>query len=98
MDAVNVIRSAQVEGNKIFITQQLGRDLYNQVARLLARYNVKWDRRAKAHVIPAEYLQDFNAAIANGFTEKKQSIQQQIGFSKHRSIWLRVYASKETAF
>lgn len=80
MDAVNVIRSAQIEGNKIFITEQLGRDLYNQVARLLAKYNAKWDRRAKAHVIPAEYLQEFRAAITNGFTERKQSVQQQIGF------------------
>lgn len=80
MDATNVIRASKIDGNKIYITQQLARDTYNQVARVLAKYNVKWNRREKAHVIPMEYMQDFMAALDNGFTEKRKSVQQQIGF------------------
>lgn len=80
MDAANVILNAKMEGNRLWITEQLDRDLYNQAAKILAKYGAKWDRRAKAHVFPPQYLDAFKTAMGAGFVERKKTIQQEIGF------------------
>ncbi|PKY09842.1 hypothetical protein B1757_12905 [Acidithiobacillus marinus] len=80
MNAVEAIRMSPITGNQLFMEQQLTRDTYNQVARILAKYNIKWDKKTKSHIIPEEYSEEFKIALQQGFTERKKSIQQEIGF------------------
>lgn len=54
-DEVNrVLEAAVIDGNTLKIVEQLDRDLYVQVNKVLEGIGGKWNRKAKAHIFPSD--------------------------------------------
>lgn len=77
---MEVLRGAEIDGNKVRIVQQLDQKLYAEVAKLLKKYGAKWNRKEQANIIPDAYLPQFLEDLSSGQLRKQKSIQQEIGF------------------
>jgi len=49
-----VFDACRIEGNNVYLPQQLDRKLYEQVNKALVGIGGKWNRSAKAHVFPSD--------------------------------------------
>lgn len=80
-EVAHVLRQSSIDQEHVVLPPNLDRDLYMKVNKVLTLYGAKWNRRKQAHVIPnAAAYQELNAAIKSGAVERKQTIQQEIGF------------------
>ncbi len=79
-EVVSVLRNASIAGNELTIHQTLDRDLYLKVNKVLATHGAKWDRKRRAHVLSDNLRGELLMAIETGSTERKKTIQQEIGF------------------
>lgn len=60
-DVMRVLAELEVEGNVVRIAQQLDRDLYVRVNKVLEAMGGKWNRKARGHVFegdPSEKIRD----------------------------------------
>ena len=79
-EVVSVLRQCSITGNELTIHQALERDLYLQVNKVLTTHGAKWDRKRGAHVLSDALRGELILAIETGSTERKKTIQQEIGF------------------
>ncbi|MCK5431487.1 MAG: SAM-dependent methyltransferase [Gammaproteobacteria bacterium] len=70
-DVLTVLSTVEIAGCNVKITAQLQRPLYNKVNEVLDRIGGKWNRKAKAHVFPADPTDKLNAVIECGVLEPK---------------------------
>ena len=61
-----ILRGADIDGNSLSITQQLGRADYAAVNKVLELLGGKWNRSAKAHIFPAPVADVLEAALDAG--------------------------------
>lgn len=79
-EVITVLRNASIIGNELTIHQSLERDLYLKVNKVLTTHGAKWDRKRGAHVLSDSLRGELILAIETGSTERKKTIQQEIGF------------------
>ena len=79
-EVITVLRNASIIGNELTIQQALERDLYLKVNKMLTTHGAKWDRKRGAHVLSDSLRGELLTAIETGSTERKKTIQQEIGF------------------
>jgi len=82
-----VLRRATVDGDKLFLNGQIGRELYVKVDKVLSALGGKWNRNAKAHLFesPAgcrtamstyDLIDHIEGALSErGVVDKKQTFQ-----------------------
>lgn len=76
-DAVrDVLLQAVVEGNVLRITQQLDRDLYVRVNKILDALGGKWNRKLRGHVFDGDPSQKIMDAVSTGqAVDVKKSVE-----------------------
>ena len=79
-EVMTVLRNANIIGNELTIQQALDRDLYLKVNKVLTIHGAKWDRKRGAHLLSDSLRGELLTAIKTGSTERKKTIQQEIGF------------------
>jgi predicted RNA methylase len=79
-EVITVLRNACITGNELTIHQSLDRDLYLKVNKVLTIHGAKWDRKRGTHVLSDALRSELVLAIETGSTERKKTIQQEIGF------------------
>ncbi|WP_241801643.1 methyltransferase domain-containing protein [Acidithiobacillus caldus] len=80
-EVAQVLRQSSIDQEHVVLPPNLDRDLYLKVNKVLTLYGAKWNRRRQAHVLPnAEAYRELSTAIEVGAVERKQTIQQEIGF------------------
>lgn len=72
----DVIRNVRVRGNVAYVEQQLDRDLYVRVNKVLEALGGKWDRRARGHVFETDPSEKLMAAVSAGqAVDVKKSVE-----------------------
>lgn len=56
----SVFLRAKIEGNNLFLTEQLERSLYMRVAKAIEAAGGKWNRKAGCHIFPAPVRESLN--------------------------------------
>jgi protein-L-isoaspartate O-methyltransferase len=75
-DVLAVLRSAIPEGNELRLTDQLDRKLYERTNKVLEALGGKWNRKAKAHVFPADAGDLLGDVLATGeYLDAKREFQ-----------------------
>ena len=68
---IEVLRNLDIDGNNVRITQQLDRNIYLAVNKVLERIGGKWSRKAKAHVFDTDPTQRLKSVIESGTLDPK---------------------------
>lgn len=68
-DVLAVLSRATTSGNALTLTGQLDRKLYERTNKALEAAGGKWDRKAKAHIFPAEAAERVEQMLATGQVE-----------------------------
>jgi len=68
-DVLAVLSRAITAGNALTLTGQLDRKLYERTNKALEAAGGKWDRKAKAHLFPAEAAERVEQMLATGQVE-----------------------------
>lgn len=68
-EVLAVISRANVEGNKLFLTGQLDRNMYTKTNKVLEAAGGKWDRKSKAHVFNVSAADRIDQMILTGNIE-----------------------------
>ena len=50
----DVLDRCTIEGNNVFLPEDLDRDVYTKVNKKLIGIGGKWNRKAKAHIFPTD--------------------------------------------
>ncbi|MGY1947649.1 hypothetical protein [Nocardia asiatica] len=66
--AREVLAESRIEGNNLFLPQQLSKADYQKVNRVLESMGGQWNRRAQAHIFPDDPSETIAAAVARGTT------------------------------
>lgn len=73
---IDVLASAEVEGNKLRLTAQLDRALYQKVAKVLLSIGGKWNSKEKAHIFKEDVETMISNMLLTGeYTDAKQEFQ-----------------------
>lgn len=70
-DVERVLRSLQIQGNTVKITEQLDRPLYQAVNEVLERLGGKWNRSTKVHIFPGDPTERLNTVLQAGKLDPK---------------------------
>jgi predicted RNA methylase len=62
----DILLRAQIEGNVLRIVEQLPRDVYERVNKVLAALGGKWDRRSRGHVFADDPAERVAQAVGTG--------------------------------
>lgn len=73
-DVKNVLGCSRVEGNKLFLTDQLERNLYVRANKVLEAAGAKWNRKEKAHIFNADAAERIDQMILTGAIEIPRDI------------------------
>lgn len=65
-DVLNVLDQAETEGNRLVLTGQLDRKLYEQTNKVLEAAGGKWNRKAKAHVFDGDAAEAIEQVLLAG--------------------------------
>lgn len=68
-EVLAVISRASVEGNKLFLTGQLDRNMYTKTNKVLEAAGGKWNKKAKAHVFDTSAADRIDQMIVTGSIE-----------------------------
>lgn len=71
-----IIRNCQIEGNAVRITQQLDRETYQQVNKVLDAAGGKWNRKAKAHVFERDPAVMLKPVLEGGNATHLKNLRQ----------------------
>ncbi|WP_410874774.1 hypothetical protein [Nocardia sp. A7] len=63
-----ILAESRVEGNNLFLPQQLSTADYKRINRVIESMGGKWNRRAQAHVFPEDPSETVAGAVARGTT------------------------------
>lgn len=73
---IDVLASAEIEGNKLRLTAQLDRALYQKVAKVLLSIGGKWNSKEKAHIFKEDVETMISNMLLTGeYTDVKQEFQ-----------------------
>lgn len=73
---IDVLASAEIEGNKLRLTAQLDRALYQKVAKVLLSIGGKWSSKEKAHIFKEDVETIISNMLLTGeYTDVKQEFQ-----------------------
>lgn len=73
---IDVLASAEIEGNKLRLTAQLDRALYQKVAKVLLSIGGKWNSKEKAHIFKEDVETMISNMLLTGeYTDAKQEFQ-----------------------
>ena len=50
VNVIEILKGAEVNGNKIRITQKLDRNIYQKINKILLGFGGKWNSKEKAHI------------------------------------------------
>ena len=70
-DIEDILRRLEISGNSVKITEQLDRDLYVHVNKVLERLGGKWNRSARVHIFPSDPTERLNAVLKAGKLDPK---------------------------
>lgn len=74
-DAVlGVLSRCRVDGDKVFLPEQLDRQMYLNVNKALDAIGGKWDRREKAHLFPHPIDVEFSQMLLTGVMPKRNEL------------------------
>lgn len=65
-DIKQILMNLRIEGNNVYITQQLDRDTYVRLNKALEVLGGKWNRSARAHIFPGDPSQKIAEAMEAG--------------------------------
>src|SRR5579863_8319944 len=65
-DVLPILRRSTIAGNVLTLPEQLDRETYLRVAKVLTAARGKWDRKAKGHVFPFDPTELLDVAIETG--------------------------------
>jgi ParB/RepB/Spo0J family partition protein len=65
-DVIPILRRSTFAGNVLTLPEQLDRQTYLRVAKVLTAARGKWDRKAKGHVFPFDPRELISAAVGDG--------------------------------
>ncbi len=68
-DVLTVLSRATTEGNSLFLQEQLDRNMYVKVNKVLDACGVKWNKKAKAHVFDTDASERIDQIILTGEVE-----------------------------
>lgn len=72
----DVLRKAKIEGDRVFLLDQLDYETYQEVNKILKAIGGKWNKKDKANVFPLDPAQAIADAINNGqAVNRQQTIQ-----------------------
>lgn len=75
-EVLEVLKRATVEGNRLQLTQQLDRNLYQDTAKIIEMLGGKWNKKEKCHLFPEDAGDRVAEAIMIGeVTDLKQLYQ-----------------------
>ncbi|MEV6256730.1 class I SAM-dependent methyltransferase [Nocardia sp. NPDC051929] len=66
--AREILAESRIEGNNLFLSQQLSQADYRKINRVIESMGGKWNRRAQAHIFPDDPTETIAAAVARGTT------------------------------
>lgn len=70
------LSAASFEGDRLVLTSNLDRKLYEQVAKVIEAAGGKWERRAKAHLFPTNAQEAIEPILLEGRIPKKTEKQR----------------------
>lgn len=65
-DVIEILKGAEVDGNKLRITQRLDRAMYQKVNKTIAGLGGKWSAREKAHIFEKDIEEIIGEVCASG--------------------------------
>ena len=75
-DILCILERCKIEGNTIFLPEQLDRDVYVQVNKCLTNIGGKWDRKVGGHVFDYDPTEAFENLLLTGETEDMKKVFQ----------------------
>ncbi|WP_169814577.1 hypothetical protein [Nocardia pseudovaccinii] len=66
--ARGILAGSRIDGNNLFLPEQLSEADYRKVNRVIESMGGKWNRRAQAHVFPGDPTETIASAVARGTT------------------------------
>ncbi len=75
-EVLDILSRAETEGSALRLGDQLDRKLYQATDKALVMAGGKWDRRAQAHMFPAEAAEILDAILLTG---QVQNLRQEFG-------------------
>ena len=75
-DILCILERCRVEGNTIFLPEQLDRNVYVQVNKCLENIGGKWERKVKGHVYDHDPTDAFENLLLTGETEDMKKVFQ----------------------
>lgn len=70
-EVLTVLSTVEITGNNVKITEQLDRDLYLSVNKVLERIGGKWNRKERAHVFSCDPAARLEAVINSGMIDPR---------------------------
>jgi phospholipid N-methyltransferase len=75
-DVRSILARSAITGSTLVLPEQLDRETYSRVAKVLAMARGKWDRKAKGHVFPFDPRELMDDAIGTGgIVNQKKTLQ-----------------------
>ena len=75
-DVIPILRRSTFAGNVLTLPEQLDRETYLRVAKVLTAARGKWDRKAKGHVFPFDPRELIGAVVEDGVVvDAKRTLQ-----------------------
>lgn len=75
-EIIEVLKSAEIDGNKLRITAKLDRGTYQETNKVLTALGGKWRSSAKAHIFEKDIADIIGEIIESGeYTDKKKEFQ-----------------------